>query len=132
MSEPSLKNKVTWHTQVTSEKKPVESHRGSCIANNSQENVHSGHPESISLRLMGTDMLTTDTQLETLAKDFSFHIRSEQFTPSSGFNMGKLTTFAECRDMMQLEPAEVLFVSLPSHGTPEGNRHSHAVLNNIC
>jgi len=83
VSEPTLKNKVTWHTQVASEKKPVESHRGSCIENNSQENFHSGHPESISLRLMGTDMLNTDTQLETLAKDFfiphSFRAVHSQF-----------------------------------------------------
>ena len=66
------------------------------------------------MRLLGTDMVSTDTESDNLFVKAKINIHPDRFTPATGFNLGQLATYAACQKSIRDEPTEMVFVSLYS------------------
>ena len=84
------------------------------------------------IQLLGSDMVGCDSNWNDVVESYKLRLNPNRFTPCAGFNLGKLKTFADCRNNLAIEPSNVLFVALPGFGTCKGNRHSNRLLTNIC
>ena len=75
--------------------------------------------------------MSEDDRLDEMLSNSAIHVYPERLTPSTGVNLGKLVTFANCRTSIRAEPSKVLFVSLPAFGTAQGGKNSNCSLRNL-
>ena len=86
----------------------------------------------ISVRCIGADLISRDERSDQIFSDVGILQHPSVLVPSAGYQLGKLAIYSKCQTEMRRQPTNVLFVSLPGFGTPEGCRHSNAVLHNVC
>ena len=76
-------------------------------------------------------MVADSARTSDLLRNFALTAHPRRFTPCSGFNLGKLVSFYECRKQIESEPTRCLFVSLPGFGTEAGCRHNNKTMNHL-
>ena len=89
------------------------------------------HTNSFDLRLMGADLMAPSAGADDIIRSASFTVDPVRYTTSEGYHLGKTLPFIGCRDMINRYPSQFLLVSLPGFGTPQGGRHSCAILRNV-
>ena len=80
-----------------------------------------------SLRLLGSDLLSADF----VKRCFLPGVDPVCYTPQGGYNIHQTVCFCRTRDKILHEPSQVLMITIPGFGTPQGGRHSCNTLRNL-